>query len=389
MNIRISTAVLLLSTACSAQYLDSRNRAMGGTGVASSHYTSAGFINPALLTHFGDTDDFGFIFPSVSITAADKDGLLDAIDVFQDDLDSLKTKIDNKTATVAETDALIASLLALDGKQATLNFGTGLSVAMPSETFAWSFVAHSYVDAQVAPQIDPADEAVIRTAISGAAIDNLKSEGRILGAAITEVGLAFATQFSVGGTGISVGATPKVQRVETYNYSINITSFDVNDFDDSRFRDDTTQFNLDIGAAATVLDGMVTFGLVGRNLIEHESRTVVTNGTVFTRYVGPSIKAGAALRGGGATIAVDIDVMEVDRFKNNDGSQFLNVGGEYDLFGWLQVRLGFQTDLEDTVSDLITGGLGISPFDTIHLDLTGVYGDGDTYGGMLQLWFTF
>ena len=53
------------------------------------------------------------------------------------------------------------------------------------------------------------------------------------------------------------------------------------------------------------------------------------------------------------------------------------------------MRLGFQTDLEDTVSDLITGGLGISPFDTVHLDLTGIYGDGDTYGGMLQLWFTF
>ena len=36
---------------------------MGGTGVASSHYTSAAFINPALLTHFGESDDFGFIFP--------------------------------------------------------------------------------------------------------------------------------------------------------------------------------------------------------------------------------------------------------------------------------------------------------------------------------------
>ena len=85
---------------------------------------------------------------------------------------------------------------------------------------------------------------------------------------------------------------------------------------------------------------------------------------------------------GDLTLAADIDVVEIERFKGfNDESRFVNFGLEFDTLGWLQLRAGYQNDLEDTVEDLFSAGLGISPFNTVHIDLSGVYGEGDTYGG--------
>lgn len=61
-----SVLIALSGTAHSATtYMEARNDAMGGTGVASSHYGTAALANPALLTHFGASDDFSLILPSV------------------------------------------------------------------------------------------------------------------------------------------------------------------------------------------------------------------------------------------------------------------------------------------------------------------------------------
>ena len=69
----IPLVALSLSTAAAAapQYFEARNTAMGGTGVASSRYLSAGLANPALLTQFGEGDDFGLLLPAVGALGAD------------------------------------------------------------------------------------------------------------------------------------------------------------------------------------------------------------------------------------------------------------------------------------------------------------------------------
>lgn len=53
------------TTHAATTYMEARNDAMGGTGVASSHYGTAALANPALLTHSGASDDFSLILPSV------------------------------------------------------------------------------------------------------------------------------------------------------------------------------------------------------------------------------------------------------------------------------------------------------------------------------------
>lgn len=387
MKLHITTAVLLLSTICSAQFLDSRNRAMGGTGVASSHYTSAGFINPALLTRFGDTDDFGLIIPSIGTSAADNDGLVEGIDDFQDSLSDLRANF-----APSKLEGVAQKLEALSGDRANLGLGFGLSAAMPSDSFAWALIAHSYVDAQVGLSGNlAADANTIRTAGSGG-FPTLTTKGEIRGAMVTEVGFAMATELSLGGIDLSIGATPKAQRIDAYNYSVGIADFEdgFDDFRDSKYRSNSTGFNVDVGTAASFFDDTLTIGLAGRNLVEHELKTVASGSTpAFTHHIGPTFKAGAALNFGGATLAADVDVTEIDRFKNNDESRFANVGAEFNLVGWMQFRAGYQTDLEDTVDDMITAGVGLSPFDLFHVDLAAVYGEGDTYGAMLQFWITF
>lgn len=68
-----SVLIALSGTAHSATtYMEARNDAMGGTGVASSHYGTAALANPALLTHFGASDDFSLILPSVGAQAASR-----------------------------------------------------------------------------------------------------------------------------------------------------------------------------------------------------------------------------------------------------------------------------------------------------------------------------
>jgi len=385
MKLHITTAVLLLSTICSAQFLDSRNRAMGGTGVASSHYTSAGFINPALLTRFGDTDDFGLIIPSIGTSAADNDGLVEGIDDFQDSLSDLRANF-----APSKLEGVAQKLEALSGDRANLGLGFGLSAAMPSDSFAWALIAHSYVDAQVGLSDTTADAATIRGATGGSF--PMTTTGNIRGAMVTEVGFAMATELSLGGIDLSIGATPKAQRIDAYNYSVGIADFEdgFDDFRDSKYRSNSTGFNVDVGTAASFFDDTLTIGLAGRNLVEHELKTVASGSTpAFTHHIGPTFKTGVALNLGGTTLAADVDVTEIDRFKDNDESRFANVGAEFNLFGWMQFRAGYQTDLEDTVDDMITAGVGLSPFDLFHVDLAAVYGEGDTYGAMLQFWITF
>ncbi|MDP6930642.1 MAG: conjugal transfer protein TraF, partial [Planctomycetota bacterium] len=162
------------------------------------------------------------------------------------------------------------------------------------------------------------------------------------------------------------------------------------DFRDSKYRSNSTGFNADVGAAASFFDDTLTIGLAGRNLLEHELRTVASGSTpAFTHHIGPTFTTGVALNLGGTTLAADVDVTEIDRFKDDDESRFANVGAEFKLFGWMQFRAGYQTDIEDTVDDMITAGVGLSPFDLFHVDLAAVYGEGDTYGAMLQFWITF
>ena len=88
-------------------------------------------------------------------------------------------------------------------------------------------------------------------------------------------------------------------------------------------------------------------------------------------------------------IRVRMDTPGIDYSDSSDDSQYVRAGAEFDAFGWLQLRVGAQFDFEDTTEDLLTAGLGFSPFDVFHFAIAGMLGEDDTYGAVLQTSVTF
>ena len=394
----LSLIVLLLPASVSAQSFDARNFAMGGVGVASTRFVAAGFTNPALLARAPEGAGPAFIFPNFGILLNDEDGLVDSIDDFQKEVDRVQAAFNSPNPpTGQELLNLSRMLLNLNNKRAIANFGAGFAFAMPGEALSWSVFAHTYSDGQITALVDPVDITTIITATNPSDLDNLVSEGVVVGTAVTEVGVALATQLELAGARLSIGLTPKFQRIDTYNYSINVNTFDDGDFTGSQYRTDKSAINFDLGAAATVLD-YVTVGLVARNLIRQEVDTVVTNGRQATMVLDPLVTLGAAVELGLVTLAAEIDLTQIERVERivtglpgpgefetvEDNSQFARIGAEFHA-GLVDLRLGYQGDLEETAEGLLTGGLGVN-LPVVAIDLT-VLGNpnGDTLGAAFQL----
>lgn len=55
----------------------------------------------------------------------------------------------------------------------------------------------------------------------------------------------------------------------------------------------------------------------------------------------------------------------------------------------MQVRAGYRQNIISNDGSAFTAGLGFSPFDVVHLDITGIAGTDRTYGAVAQMQFTF
>jgi hypothetical protein len=395
-------AVPLTSSSFAQGYFEARNSAMGGTGVASSRYKAAGFANPALLTRFGESDDFGMLLPTVGAFADDETGLADDLQDFTDEFDRIDALLANPGAvTEGDLDALVASLSALDGRELTADAGVGLAFAMPSDKFAWSLHLRSYVDVTSFVDVDPQDLIDLGNIDPNsptATLDDLKSEGRALGVAMSEVGFSMARELDFGGKKLALGITPKYQRVDSINYGVNINSYDAADFDADQYMQDEGNFNLDLGASFEPGGGFLV-GLMVRDALSYEYDSVVTLGESFGYKIGPVATAGVSWTNDWFTLAADVDLNVRERVDEDstslaglgisDDTQTWHVGGEFDLAKWFQLRAGYRGDLEDTMEDAITAGFGLSPWDVFHIEVAGLYVDADSLGVVAQLSFTF
>ncbi len=366
---------------------------MGGAGVASSNPQVSPFINPALMHHNVKDQGFSMVVPFVGLTAADPDDLVDRVDELQDSIERLQERID--AADVPGADALrpvVASQLqGIDGRALDTQFGAGLSFVFPAGDVTLGVSARTFVDARILPFIDPNDLTTVNNSNNSADFDNLQSDAVVAAAAVTEFGVSVATGVQILGRDVTIGVTPKFQSVETFNYAASVTNFDEDDaeddFDNDEFRDRESSFNFDVGAAVDLNDNF-TAGLAINNLISDSFDTVITSGRQFTYKVEARPTVGAAFRGSGFTLTGDLDLLATSRFEEVDDSQFLRFGAEYDLAGWAQLRAGASFDLESTQEDLFSAGLGLSPFETVRIDLVGQYGD-NAAGAGIQIALTF
>lgn len=380
-------APLLFAGAVSAQYYEARNSGMGGVGAASSDYLAAGWGNPALLTRGRAKDAFGVLLPTVGATAYDRDGLVDDIRDFADEYDRLDLA---GGGTAIDRNRLADQLESLDTRSVTLNVGFGAMLAAPSTALGVALHAKSFTDLQGFVDVDPADVDALR---NPGALPSLLSQARIVGAAITEVGLSLATEVGDDGQRVALGITPKYQRIDTYNYAVVPNDFEVGDFDGRQFTNDDAAFNVDVGAAWRPGAGF-TLGVTGRNLVGRSYTTVDTLARRYVYRVDPTAVVGVAWAASGFTLAIDLDLLTVDRFTSGDGlgdddTRPLRFGGEFDLNGWLQLRTGYQTDLEDAFEDAVSAGLGFVALGLLRFDLAGTYVDQDSFGAFAQFGLMF
>ncbi len=391
LSLLIVCSLLASAPSAVAQTVGARSGGMGGTGVASSDYLSAGFHNPARLTSFSfeDDDDWGLMLPNVGVGITDPDSLLDKLEDFEDSYDAIERTFNGGgVPTQAQLNRLARDLRALDGETFDAEIDTGLAIGIPSETLGLGLYVNGYTDVSAFIDIAAGDSAAIIGALGGGALPALNSEAIAVGAVVTEAGLAVAKVFEFGEQRVSLGVTPKFQRIEVINFAAGVDeSGDLSsDYDSDANNSHEDGINLDLGATWEASESW-DIGLAVRDVLAQEIDTPRISGRRYTYHLGPVVTAGAAWHQDFFTLTADLDLTQRERFKIGDESQFLRVGAET-AWEWAQLRVGYRYDIEDGTEDMVSAGIGLSPFGVFHLDLAGAFGS-DTYGAMLALSFTF
>ncbi|MEF1292160.1 conjugal transfer protein TraF, partial [Vibrio sp. M260118] len=187
------------------------------------------------------------------------------------------------------------------------------------------------------------------------------------------------------GQDISFGVSPKYQQLRTYKQNLSVEDFDLSDYDRSKTTKNT--FNMDFGAVWLVDDYRI--GVAVKDLFSKKIDTLDVGG-VSTYGLNTQITVSGAYAHEFFTATIDWDLTKQKRFVElADDTQFLRLGVEGNAFGWAQLRAGYQFDTEDTLDDVITAGIGISPGDLVSFDLAASYAGSNQYGVSGNLSFTF
>ncbi|WP_313108945.1 conjugal transfer protein TraF [Atlantibacter sp.] len=410
---------LLVANGASAAntWTEARGDAMGGTGVAAAHYGSGVLLNPALLAKAQPEDDVTVILPTVGAQISDKDNLADQIDDISDRINYYEDVIDNfgpedllnLNGSLQQfqnaAGELADQLQTLNGKVATARAGAGVAVSIPNDVLSVAFVAKGYAHARLSSWVDPDDISYLRgiqnsdiragavaldASINGSEriTNNLRSTGFGRAAIVSDYGVAFAKQFDIGDVPVSFGVTPKLQKTWLYNYTVPIYLYKSSEWNSTRYRNDDTGFNVDAGLAADFGENW-TVAVSGQNLISRDIDTKVVNGYKDTYEIKPLVTAGVAWNTENVTLTADGDLTETKGFKSEEDSQYAGVGAEVRPLSWLALRAGYRADIKGNDNDVFTAGVGFAPFNRVHLDLTGLVGEKETWGAGAQLSVTF
>ena len=395
---RCISLVLFATGAASANaatsYMEARSDAMGGTGVASSHYGTAALSNPALLTHFGPTDDFSLVLPSVGAQVSDPNNTVDKADDVKDLWNRFDAAVDSQTGVSESAVALKSKLKDLKNTHADGQAGASVIATVPNNTLPFAVVVKSWGTVSVDGKVTDHDLQYLDNVADGTLpassvdTDSLTSKPHGRAAVITDVGVAMAHQFETAGQPWSLGITPKYQRIDLFNYNVSVQDFDKNDINSSDYHNTKTGFNADLGMATNLSDNW-TLGLAVQNIIPRSVDTKAINGEKETFKVRPQATAGAAWHNSFITTALDVDLTEASGFTSDNKRQFASLGAELNAWSWMQVRAGYRQNIISNDGSAFTAGLGFSPFDVVHLDITGIAGTDRTYGAVAQMQFTF
>ena len=395
MKYRYLIVSLLLTTLNShAEVINTRNFAMGGTGVASSGLDAASQSNPALLANPHAKQKIGLIFPSVGVEVSDEGEVIDALDDSEDLFDEFEALVDsvafdNARATELKDD-IVEVLTKVDEEPVAINGAALVSLSVPLTSYSFALDQRYRVQSGVLIDYNSGDDVIIQQAIDSGdsnELDNMTSSVDATAAMITETVLSFAKGFSYGDHSFSVGISPKFVKVDTYFYSERANDSDSDDFEADEFKKGYSDVNIDIGLAYYI-NPKVTAGLVIRDLISKKYETVTVDNKKDNVQINLSSSAGIAYRNSFFTGAFDIDLIPQKGIESIEESQFARVGMELNAADWAQLCFGYRSDLNNYRKDAISAGINLSPFNTVHLGLSGMVAGDNSAGAALSLKIT-
>ncbi len=386
MNIQTkSTLAVVMAMAFSSSafasnlLMDARGAGMGNTGVSTADYLLAPYYNPALTAVYRKNDSFGILLPSIGLRAEDKDESLKTIDDLQDSIEQFE-RAGVGAATQENVDQLNRYLDQLaDDKPLAVTAGIGIAVALPLDAVSLNFFTRGYAEVIAKANV---------AAKSGNSANEVKtryesSDVDLTAFGYTEVGLAVGKQVVLGGQTVALGVTPKVQQLRTYQDNASVKSFDLDDYDKSEVKDNS--FNLDMGAVWLIDQYRV--GIVAKDLFAKDIQTQNRNNTY---KLDTQIAVSGSYVSDFFIAAVDLDLTKQRRFNgDNDDTQFMRFGVEGNAWGWAQLRAYYEVDLQNSLDNSVSVGLGVSPWDVVSLDLAGSYAYDNQFGLSANLAFTF
>ncbi len=143
-------------------------------------------------------------------------------------------------------------------------------VAIPNDSLPFALVVKGWGQAKARALVTSHDLAYLDAAQTGILYptqDNLNpltSRADGVFALVSEYGLALAYPLTLAGTPVSIGITPKLQRVDTWNYNEYISHYSPSDFHIDEWKHSERGGNVDVGFFEQ-LTLEWTVGLTGRN----------------------------------------------------------------------------------------------------------------------------
>lgn len=379
-------AALLAASASvvASENFNGRLTGMSGAGYVTADYVDGVLTNPSLGASFGERDDFALVL-NVGATGSDKDDLIDAMDDLVDYIDYLDGITHYRDLDPGMADQLISHIRDIENKTVYVQGGASLVMAIPNDLLSISLVAKADLHLGAVTLIDQRDYELIRNSIN-APFDTADLHSSVLGkgALISEIGIALSkTLFENERGRLLVGVTPKRVTVETIVYHATVAEYDEDDFDadDYTLKSSTNSFD----AGVTLIDGNLRYGLVVKDALSKDFTAV--NGERLS--LKPLTTAAIGYRKGWLTAEAALDLNAIPLFGLGGDVQILRAGVEVSPWSWLQLRAGLQQDLENTLEDTYSVGVGFNIMDTFNLDIAGVTGDNNTYGGSIQLGLRF
>ncbi|MDO9178787.1 MAG: conjugal transfer protein TraF [Agitococcus sp.] len=363
-----------------AEVHDARAMARGGVGLTMGEYNQS-LKNPALLSSFDKDDDFSFAL-NVGVFASDKDGMIQKTD-------DVQTAIDDLEAGHGSANAVNQAMKELDKKLALVDVGGAVLIAIPNKHIPLAFMTKSNLSFGTVFNYNPTDFVQLNSCVAGLScnLNNLQSTVNASAIGITEAGLMFGKPFE---NGLEVGLTLKGQQIDLISYSATVTQFDTADISDSNDLKTHNNVNMDIG-------GIMRFGaeknfsvaatvenLIGKTFEGPKNKVTGIN----SEYdLAPVAVAAVGYSNNYFKIEANTDLTPRKGFDKLLETQFTRVGMELSAGRHFHLRAGYRTDSKSNVSDVVTAGIGITPFDRLNIDIAAMLGDGDTAGVGLQLGF--